>query len=85
MEKNYTKTGKLKRASYEKVSRWVLKAWNDVAETTASESRSPSSYAGGGLSCPGRKFTPTDTLEGAGDSSQFPPSAWLVQQQGQDH
>ncbi|GFT18144.1 pogo transposable element with KRAB domain [Trichonephila clavipes] len=33
-EKNYTKTGKLKRASYENVSRWVLKAWNDVAETT---------------------------------------------------
>ncbi|GFT50490.1 hypothetical protein TNCV_551101 [Trichonephila clavipes] len=25
------------------------------------ESRSQSSYAGGGLSCPGRKFTPTDT------------------------
>ncbi|GFU92676.1 pogo transposable element with KRAB domain [Trichonephila clavipes] len=34
MEKNYTKTGKLKRASYENVSRWLLKAWNDVAETT---------------------------------------------------
>ncbi|GFW45265.1 pogo transposable element with KRAB domain [Trichonephila clavipes] len=33
-EKNYTKTGKLKRASYENVSCWVLKAWNDVAETT---------------------------------------------------
>ncbi|GFU76501.1 uncharacterized protein TNCV_1234071 [Trichonephila clavipes] len=33
-KKNYTKTGKLKRASYENVSRWVLKAWNDVAETT---------------------------------------------------
>ncbi|GFS81540.1 pogo transposable element with KRAB domain [Trichonephila clavipes] len=33
-EKNYTKTGKLKRASYENVSRWVLKAWNDVAEIT---------------------------------------------------
>ncbi|GFV28656.1 pogo transposable element with KRAB domain [Trichonephila clavipes] len=33
-EKNYTKTGKLKRASYENVSNWVLKAWNDVAETT---------------------------------------------------
>ncbi|GFT91823.1 hypothetical protein TNCV_575921 [Trichonephila clavipes] len=33
-EKNYTKTGKLKRAFYEKVSRGVLKAWNDVAETT---------------------------------------------------
>ncbi|GFV35830.1 pogo transposable element with KRAB domain [Trichonephila clavipes] len=33
-EKNYTKTGKLKRASYENVPRWVLKAWNDVAETT---------------------------------------------------
>ncbi|GFX14439.1 WASH complex subunit 4 [Trichonephila clavipes] len=33
-EKNYTKTGKLKQASYENVSRWVLKAWNDVAETT---------------------------------------------------
>ncbi|GFV60075.1 hypothetical protein TNCV_3885931 [Trichonephila clavipes] len=25
------------------------------------ESTSKSSYAGGGLSCPGRKFTPTDT------------------------
>ncbi|GFX37802.1 pogo transposable element with KRAB [Trichonephila clavipes] len=34
-EKNYTKTGKLKQASHENVSRWVLKAWNDVAETTA--------------------------------------------------
>ncbi|GFY22440.1 hypothetical protein TNCV_2177011 [Trichonephila clavipes] len=33
-EKLY-KNGKiLKRASYENVSRWVLKAWNDVAETT---------------------------------------------------
>ncbi|GFV83257.1 pogo transposable element with KRAB domain [Trichonephila clavipes] len=36
-EKNYTKTGKLKWASYENVSCWVLKAWNDVAETTATQ------------------------------------------------
>ncbi|GFV31451.1 pogo transposable element with KRAB domain [Trichonephila clavipes] len=34
MENKTTKMGKLKRASYENVSNWILNAWNDVAETT---------------------------------------------------
>ncbi|GFW08974.1 pogo transposable element with KRAB [Trichonephila clavipes] len=32
-EKNYMKMGKLKQASHENVSNWVLKVWNDVSET----------------------------------------------------
>lgn len=33
-EKNFTNTRKLKCVLYENVSIWVLKAWNDVSETT---------------------------------------------------